>query len=92
MSSALGPITRVSLQRNVARATSLQMQFGKQQSCWSRAELRGAPCEDKAVALHTSKMSMDGWWMVHTTVRPVLTVLRTVRITMAAARASRPAQ
>ncbi len=38
-----------------------------------------------------SKMSMDGWWMVHTTVRPVSTVLRTVRITMAAARASRPA-
>ena len=29
--------------------------------------------------------------MVHTTVRPVLTVLRTVRITMAAARASKPA-
>ena len=28
--------------------------------------------------------------MVHTTVRPVLTVLRTVRITMAAARASSP--
>ena len=25
----------------------------------------------------TSKMSMEGWWMVHTTVRPVLTVLRT---------------
>ena len=38
----------------------------------------------------TSKMSMDGWWMVHTTVRPVSTVLRTVRMTMAAARASRP--
>ena len=29
--------------------------------------------------------------MVHTTVRPVLTVFRTVRITMAAARASSPA-
>ena len=29
--------------------------------------------------------------MVHTTVRPVLTVLRTVRMTMAAARASSPA-
>ena len=28
--------------------------------------------------------------MVHTTVRPVLTVLRTVRITIAAARASSP--
>ena len=40
--------------------------------------------------VRTSKMSMDGWWMVHTTVRPVLTVLRTVRITIAAARASRP--
>ena len=38
----------------------------------------------------TSKISMDGWWMVHTTVRPVSTVLRTVRMTMAAARASRP--
>ena len=37
-----------------------------------------------------SKMSMEGWWMVHTTVRPVLTVLRTVRITIAAARASSP--
>ncbi len=35
-------------------------------------------------------MSMLGWWMVHTTVRPVLTVLRTARMTMAAARASRP--
>ena len=40
----------------------------------------------------TSKMSMEGWWMVQTTVRPVFTVLRTVRMTMAAARASRPAQ
>ena len=39
---------------------------------------------------HTSKMSMEGWWMVQTTVRPVLTVFRTVRITMAAALASRP--
>ena len=29
--------------------------------------------------------------MVHTTVRPVFTVLRTARITMAAARASSPA-
>ena len=38
----------------------------------------------------TSKMSMEGWWMVQTTVRPVLTVLRTVRITIAAALASRP--
>lgn len=38
----------------------------------------------------TSKMSMEGWWMVQTTVRPVLTVLRTVRITMAAALASSP--
>ena len=38
----------------------------------------------------TSKMSMEGWWMVQTTVRPVLTVLRTVRMTMAAALASRP--
>ena len=37
-------------------------------------------------------MSMEGWWMVQTTVRPVLTVLRTVRITIAAARASRPEQ
>ena len=36
-------------------------------------------------------MSVEGWWMVQTTVRPVLTVLRTVRITIAAARASRPA-
>jgi hypothetical protein len=37
-----------------------------------------------------SKMSMLGWWMVQTTVRPVSTVLRTVRITIAAARASSP--
>ena len=37
-------------------------------------------------------MSMEGWWMVQTTVRPVLTVLRTVRMTIAAARASRPEQ
>ncbi len=37
-----------------------------------------------------SKISMLGWWMVQTTVRPVLTVFRTVRITMAAARASNP--
>ena len=37
-----------------------------------------------------SKMSILGWWIVHTTVRPVSTVFRTVRITMAAARASRP--
>ena len=35
-------------------------------------------------------MSMEGWWMVQTTVLPVLTVLRTVRMTMAAARASKP--
>ncbi len=42
------------------------------------------------MAGHTSKMSMDGWWMVQTTVRPVLTVFRTVRITIAAARASSP--
>ena len=34
---------------------------------------------------------MEGWWMVHTTVRPVLTVLRTVRMTIAAALASSPA-
>ena len=38
-----------------------------------------------------SKMSMDGWWMVATTVRPVSTAARTERITIAAARASRPA-
>ena len=38
----------------------------------------------------TSKMSMEGWWMVQTTMRPVLTVLRTVRMTIAAALASRP--
>ena len=34
---------------------------------------------------------MLGWWMVHTTVRPVFTVLRTHLMTMAAARASSPA-
>ena len=38
-----------------------------------------------------SKMSMLGWWMVHTMVLPVFTMLRTVRITMAAALASKPA-
>ena len=43
------------------------------------------------VVVFTSKMSMEGWWMVQTTVRPVSTVLRTVRMTMAAARASSPA-
>ena len=37
-------------------------------------------------------MSMAGWWMVHAIVRPVSTMLRTTRITIAAARASRPAQ
>ena len=36
-------------------------------------------------------MSMLGWWMVHTTVRPVFTVLRTHLMTMAAALASKPA-
>ncbi len=38
----------------------------------------------------TSKMSMAGWWMVHAMVRPVFTILRTTRITIAAARASSP--
>ena len=38
-----------------------------------------------------SKMSIDGWWMVHTMVLPVLTMLRTVLMTMAAALASSPA-
>ena len=33
--------------------------------------------------------SVLGWWMVVTTVRPVLVILRTTRMTMAAARASR---
>ena len=36
-------------------------------------------------------MSMEGWWIVHTVVLPVLTMLRTVRMTMATALASRPA-
>ena len=35
-------------------------------------------------------MSMEGWWMVHTMVLPVLTILRTVLITIAAALASSP--
>lgn len=35
-------------------------------------------------------MSILGWCIVHTTVRPVSTVFRTVRMTMAAARASNP--
>ncbi len=39
---------------------------------------------------NASKMSILGWWMVHTTVLPVSTVLRTVRITIAAALASNP--
>ena len=47
-------------------------------------------CAGCVTLQRTSKMSMDGWWMVHTTVRPVSTVLRTVRMTIAAARASRP--
>ena len=33
---------------------------------------------------------MEGWWMVHTMVLPVLTMLRTVLITIAAALASNP--
>ena len=65
----------------------------------SRAQTDGQPavcmlpvCPDSQhnPTTSTSKMSMEGWWMVHTTVRPVSTVLRTARITMAAARASRP--
>ena len=39
---------------------------------------------------NASKMSMLGWWMVQTTVRPVSTVFLTVHITTAAALASRP--
>lgn len=31
----------------------------------------------KHPAERTSKMSIEGWWMVHTTVRPVSTVART---------------
>ncbi len=42
--------------------------------------------------LNPSMTSLLGWWMVHTTVRPVARVLRTARITMPAARASRPAR
>lgn len=38
----------------------------------------------------TSNIEIDGWCMVHTTVRPVLTVFLTALMTMAAARASRP--
>ena len=37
-----------------------------------------------------SKMSMLGWWIVHTIVRPVFTIFLTVLITMAAALASKP--
>lgn len=39
---------------------------------------------------NASKISILGWCMVQTTVLPVSTVLRTVRITIAAARASSP--
>ena len=38
-----------------------------------------------------SKMSMEGWCTVQVIVRPVSTMLRTTRITIAAARASSPA-
>ena len=38
----------------------------------------------------TSKISMEGWWIVTTTARLELPTLRTVRMTMAAARASSP--
>ena len=38
----------------------------------------------------TLKTSQEGWWMVHTTQRPVLVMRRTARMTMAAARASSP--
>ena len=54
------------------------------------AQTLTALCVWRQDAAGTSKMSMEGWWMVHTTVRPVSTVLRTARITIAAARASRP--
>ena len=37
-----------------------------------------------------SKMSMLGWWIVHTIVRPVFTIFLTVLITIAAALASNP--
>ena len=40
----------------------------------------------------TSKMSMAGWWMVQTMVRPVSATARTTLITMFAALASRPAE
>ena len=43
-----------------------------------------------AEGIFTSKMSMAGWWMVHTIVRPVSATLRTTLITMLAALASSP--
>ena len=54
-------------------------------------KMSSPPLFSSSSSSKASKMSMLGWWMVHTMVLPVLTMLRTVRITMAAARASRPA-
>lgn len=39
---------------------------------------------------NASKISIFGWWMVHTTVRPVSTIFLTALITIAAALASKP--
>ena len=48
-------------------------------------------CQGWSSPALTSKMWMPGWWMVMAMALPVWLMLRTTRITMAAARASRPA-
>ena len=42
------------------------------------------------MASNVSKISMEGWWMVTITVRPLRDTFLTACITMTAARASRP--
>ena len=58
--------------------------------CWL-AETREIFLMGVSLVRLTWKISMLGWWMVHTTVRPVCTVFFTDFITVAAARASKPA-
>ena len=50
------------------------------------------PLFSRSSSSKASKMSMLGWWMVHTMVLPVLTIFLTALMTMAAALASKPAK
>lgn len=49
------------------------------------------PRWSRTSASKASKMSIEGWWMVTITVRPLRDTFFTLCITIAAARASRPA-